>query len=105
VVQEALTNTVKHAAATTIEIRIRYLEQDLEVEINDDGHGAGGSGGSGGSDGSGCSAPGAGLGLVGMRERVAVHGGHLDVGPRRGGGFQVRARFRLVDRPALAVGG
>jgi signal transduction histidine kinase len=90
VVQEALTNTVKHAGATTADVRIRYLEQSLELEINDDGRGSG-------------AAPGAGLGLVGMRERIAVHGGDLDVGPRRGGGFQVRARFRLAERPAPAV--
>jgi signal transduction histidine kinase len=92
IVQEALTNTVKHAAATKAEVRLRYLDHALEVEINDDGRGAVG-------------APGAGLGLVGMRERVAVHGGDLDVGPRRGGGFQVRARFSLVDRPVPAVTG
>ena len=90
VVQEALTNTVKHAAASTADVRVRYLEQSLEVEINDDGRGSAGPTGSG-------------FGLVGMRERVAVHGGQLDVGPRRGGGFQVRARFPLSDRPTAAV--
>ena len=90
VVQEALTNTVKHAAASTADVRVRYLEQSLEVEINDDGRGSAGPSGSG-------------FGLVGMRERVAVHGGQLDVGPRRGGGFQVRARFPLSDRPTAAV--
>jgi signal transduction histidine kinase len=93
VVQEALTNTVKHAAATTADVRIRFLEASLEVEVNDDGHGGDGS------------VPGSGLGLVGMRERVAVHGGQLDVGPRRTGGFQVRARFRLGVRPAATVSG
>jgi len=93
VVQEALTNTVKHAAATTADVRIRFLEASLEVEINDDGHGGDGS------------VPGSGLGLLGMRERVAVHGGQLDVGPRRTGGFQVRARFQLGERPAATVSG
>jgi signal transduction histidine kinase len=91
VVQEALTNTVKHAAATVVDIRVRYLEHSLEVEVNDDGRGAAGA------------VPGSGLGLVGMRERVAVHGGELDVGPRRHGGFQVRVRFRLGERPAVVV--
>ncbi len=91
VVQEALTNTVKHAAASLAEVRIRYLEQSLEVEINDDGRGGAGS------------APGAGLGLVGMRERVAVHAGELHAGPRRDGGFQVQARFPLAERPTEAV--
>jgi signal transduction histidine kinase len=90
VVQEALTNTVKHAGASTADVRVRYLEQSLEVEINDDGRGAHGTTSSG-------------FGLVGMRERVAVHGGQLDVGPRRGGGFQVRARFPLSDRPTAAA--
>ncbi|HEX5994441.1 MAG TPA: sensor histidine kinase [Jiangellales bacterium] len=86
VVQEALTNTVKHAAARSAEVRLRYLDQAVELEINDDGRGALGS------------TAGAGLGLVGMRERVGVHGGDLHVGPRRGGGFQVRVRL-----PATAV--
>jgi signal transduction histidine kinase len=93
VIQEALTNTVKHAAATVVDVRVRFLEQSLEVEVNDDGLGGDGS------------APGSGLGLAGMRERVAVHGGQLDVGPRRAGGFQVRARFRLAERSTATVTG
>jgi signal transduction histidine kinase len=93
IVQEALTNTVKHAGARTAEVRLRYLDHAIEVEVNDDGRGAAGA------------ATGTGLGLVGMRERVAVHGGELDVGPRRGGGFQVRARFPLGERmPAVVAG-
>lgn len=90
VVQEALTNTVKHAGAKEAEIRIRHLRQGLEVEVNDDGYGGAGPW------------PGTGLGLVGMRERVAVHGGDLVVGPRRDGGFQVRARFPLADQAVPA---
>lgn len=93
VVQEALTNTVKHAGARTAEVRLRYLDHAVEVEINDDGRGPAGS------------STGTGLGLVGMRERVAVHGGELDVGPRRGGGFQVRARFPLGERTPAGVAG
>jgi signal transduction histidine kinase len=89
IVQEALTNTVKHAAATTVDVRVRFLEHSLEIEVNDDGRGGS------------VAAAGAGLGLVGMREWVAVHGGQLDVGPRRDGGFQVRARFRLAERQAV----
>ena len=91
IVQEALTNTVKHAGARTAEVRLRYLDHAIEVEVNDDGRGSAGR------------SAGAGLGLVGMRERVAVHGGELDVGPRRGGGFQVRARFPLSERTPAAV--
>ncbi|HEX6685912.1 MAG TPA: histidine kinase [Candidatus Limnocylindrales bacterium] len=90
VVQESLTNTVKHAGASMVEVRIRYLEQSLEVEINDDGRGGAGP------------ALGAGLGLVGMRERVAVHAGEFHAGPRRDGGFQVRARFQLAEQPAAS---
>jgi signal transduction histidine kinase len=95
VVQEALTNTVKHANATGVDVRIRYLDTSLEVEVNDDGRAP-------------VQAAGAGLGLAGMRERVAVHGGQFEAGPRRGGGFQVRARFPLGEaqralRPVEAV--
>ncbi|MBW4717099.1 sensor histidine kinase [Saccharothrix obliqua] len=81
IVQESLTNVVKHAHARKADVRVRYLEEALEVEVADDGRGPSG-------------APGrAGFGLVGMRERVAVHGGRLEAGPRRGGGYRVRARF------------
>jgi signal transduction histidine kinase len=82
VVQEALTNVVKHAAAHTMDVRLRFLDSAVEVEIADDGLGI-------------VAAPrvGAGFGLVGMRERVAVHGGELTVGPRKDGGYLVRAYF------------
>jgi Signal transduction histidine kinase len=93
IAQEALTNTVKHSGARTAEVRLRYLDHAIEVEINDDGRGPTGP------------STGTGLGLVGMRERVAVHGGELDVGPRRDGGFQVRARFPLAERTAVGVAG
>ncbi|MFI9814259.1 sensor histidine kinase [Saccharothrix variisporea] len=79
IVQEALTNVVKHAGAAGADVRVRFLEQSLEVEVTDDGRGV--------TSGSG------GFGLVGMRERVAVHGGALEAGPRRGGGYRVLARF------------
>lgn len=82
VVQESLTNVRKHAGPdATAEVRVREDGADLVVTVADDGHGAAGSPTSGG------------LGLVGMRERVAVHGGSLDVGPAPGGGWQVRARI------------
>ncbi|NED94591.1 sensor histidine kinase [Phytoactinopolyspora alkaliphila] len=87
VVQEALTNTVKHAGATTADVRVRFLERALEVEVTDDGRGL---------RSAGKKAEGTGLGLVGMRERVAVHGGDLEATPRAGEGFRVRARFPLV---------
>ncbi|ATE54246.1 sensor histidine kinase [Actinosynnema pretiosum] len=79
VVQEALTNTVKHSSARRVDVRLRYLENVVEVEVGDDG-----VGGKPPVDGGG-------FGLRGMAERVAVHGGKLEVGPKRGGGFRVRA--------------
>lgn len=83
IVQEAVTNTLKHAvAATTLDVRIRYLAHEVEVDVTDDGR----SSGTTNADG---------VGLVGMRERVATHGGTLEIGPRAVGGWRVRARFPL----------
>ncbi|MEU8231825.1 sensor histidine kinase [Actinoplanes sp. NPDC048967] len=82
IIQEAVTNTLKHAHASTLDIRIRYLAGELEVDVADDGRGA-------------VRAPAGGLGLIGMRERVAVHDGVLENGPRSGGGYRVRARLPL----------
>ncbi|CCH29705.1 sensor histidine kinase [Actinosynnema sp. NPDC047251] len=81
IVQESLTNVVKHAGARRADVRVRFLETTLEVEVADDGRGRSGAPERGG------------FGLVGMRERVAVHGGRLEAGPRRGGGYRVRAWF------------
>lgn len=83
VVQEAVTNVLKHATgARMLDVRIRYLTQDVEIEVTDDGRGSRESNADG-------------LGLIGMRERVATHGGELEVGPRAGGGWRVRVRFPL----------
>jgi signal transduction histidine kinase len=85
VVQEALTNTIKHAeGATTAQVRVRYRPEEVEVEIVDDGRGQ-------------TAAPPkrVGHGLLGMRERVALHGGQLTAGPRPGGGYTVHATFPL----------
>lgn len=81
VVQESLTNVVKHAGARRADVRVRFLETSLEIEVSDDGRGRTGR------------PERSGFGLVGMRERVAVHGGELEAGPRRDGGYLVRARF------------
>ena len=82
VVQESLTNVRKHAGAgATAAVDVTVDGPDVLVEVVDDGHGAAHTSTSGG------------LGLVGMRERVAVHGGTLDVGPAPGGGWRVRARI------------
>ncbi|HXR12268.1 MAG TPA: histidine kinase [Gaiellaceae bacterium] len=82
VVQEALTNTLKHAHATRADVALRYRDGELDVEVRDDGDGNGAGGGSG-------------SGLIGMRERVAAFGGSLATGPGAGGGFEVSARFPL----------
>jgi signal transduction histidine kinase len=78
IVQEALTNTRKHGGAARARIALRYGQSELEVEIADDGSATGLSGEGG-------------HGVVGMRERVALYGGTLDIGARPGGGFVVRA--------------
>jgi signal transduction histidine kinase len=87
VVQEALTNTVKHAQASSAEVRVRYRPEEVEVEIVDDGLA------------SAVPKKRVGHGLIGMRERVALHGGRLTAGPRTGGGYAVRATFPLDGRP------
>jgi signal transduction histidine kinase len=79
-VQEGLTNAIKHARAQHAEVVVRYGDREVEVTVSDDGTGDGG-GDSGGH------------GLVGMRERVSVYGGELEAGPRAGGGFRLRARL------------
>ncbi len=78
IVQEALTNALKHAGRAQAHVHIRYGQESLELEILDDGGGAQAPLASGGH------------GLVGMRERVALYGGHLDAGRRPTGGFSVR---------------
>jgi signal transduction histidine kinase len=88
IVQEALTNVVKHAGPAQAQVTIGYRDQDVTVEVTDDGRGAAAPAG----DGRG----GTGHGLVGMRERVAAFGGDLETGPRPGGGFRVAARLPLA---------
>ena len=79
-VQEGLTNAVKHAQAQHAEVLVSYGDGHVEITVSDDG--------SGGGDGDG-----GGHGLVGMRERVSVYGGELDAGPRLEGGYALRARL------------
>ena len=83
VVQEALTNVVRHATPATATVVIRYDDTGgVVVEVTDDGHRTGSK-----------RADGRGHGLAGMRERVALLGGELSAGPRTGGGYQVVARL------------
>lgn len=84
VTQEAVTNTLKHAGAGLLDVRVRYLAREVEVDVTDDGR----TGGRTNTEG---------LGLIGMRERVTAHDGDLEVGPRSGGGWRVRARFPLAS--------
>lgn len=85
VVQESLTNSLKHAGTASAVVHLDYRADALEVVITDDGRGA-------------AAVPaGSGQGLVGMRERVEAYGGNLSAGPRPGGGFAVSATFRTDD--------
>jgi len=84
IVQEALANTAKHARAGHAWVVVRYDRRAVEVEVADDGRGPNGAGPAG---------AGGGHGLVGIRERVALYDGTLDVGRRPSGGFRVHARL------------
>jgi signal transduction histidine kinase len=89
VIQEALTNARKHSGATTATVRVDYRPAELAIVVCDDGR-------------NGTLPPAdkvGGHGLIGMRERVGLHGGHLRAGPRPDGGFEVHATFPL-DRDA-----
>jgi signal transduction histidine kinase len=91
IIQEALTNALRHAGGTIAHVAVRYRTDRLELEVANDGrenrrphhdHSGGGRG------------------LIGIRERVALFGGELEAGPRAGGGFVVRCRFPLAaNRP------
>ncbi len=83
IVQEALTNTLRHAGASRAEVTVRAGGGTLELDVLDDG-----SGQTRPSDG-------AGRGIAGMRERAAMLGGTLEAGPRPGGGFRVHASLPL----------
>jgi signal transduction histidine kinase len=87
IVQEALTNTLRHAHAERADVILRYLADELELEVSDNGPGsepvkAGGHG------------------LIGMRERAAIFGGHVEAGPRPGVGFRVRVLLPLEGSSA-----
>jgi signal transduction histidine kinase len=89
IVQEALTNVIRHAGARHAAVSVVRDGAALVVEISDDG-----------TVGSTPSAPSAGgFGLVGMEERVAAIGGHIEHEPRPGGGFVVRAVLPLDGTP------
>ncbi|MEO5841170.1 MAG: sensor histidine kinase [Acidimicrobiales bacterium] len=83
IVQEALTNVLRHAGSARASVTVTYEPGTMAIEVSDDGRGLAATSGTNGS----------GHGIAGMRERVAVYGGSLHSGPRPGGGFVVRARI------------
>ena len=83
VVQEGLTNVLKHAQASRAEVVVRYRPDTLELEVRDDGRGP-------------AALNGGGHGLVGLRERVKIYSGSMDAGPDGGRGFVLRTRFPLT---------
>jgi signal transduction histidine kinase len=88
IVQESLTNVLRHAGKATATVRVTHELDTLDLEITDDGRGRGPRG-----DGQ------VGQGLTGMRERAAAVGGTLEAGPREGGGFRVHARLPSGEVP------
>jgi signal transduction histidine kinase len=86
IIQEALTNTLRHSEHATAHVSVRYQKDRVELEVVDDGRQNGGP----------AEHHGGGRGLIGIRERVAVFGGDLDAGPRPEGGFLVRCRLPLT---------
>jgi signal transduction histidine kinase len=86
IVQEGLTNALRHARASKAEVILRYQPQDLQIEVRDNGSGSAGDG--------------AGYGLVGVRERVKIYGGEMTAGPGSDGGFVLSTRLPIGrERP------
>jgi signal transduction histidine kinase len=82
IVQEGLTNALKHAHASRADVTVRYDPHEVRLEVRDDG-------------GGGPKGNGNGYGLVGVRERVKIYGGEMTAGPADGGGFLLSARLPL----------
>ncbi|MGW2815959.1 histidine kinase [Streptomyces sp. NPDC001415] len=91
IVQEALTNVSRHAGTGRCRVTLDYGNEELSVEIVDEGRGTTANG------------PAHGFGIIGMRERVSLLGGHLSAGPRPEGGFRVAARLPLPTPVTLAA--
>jgi signal transduction histidine kinase len=85
IVQEGLTNALKHARATHADVTLRYRADEVGIEVRDDGAGSGGNG--------------SGYGLAGIGERVKIYGGEMSAGPAAGGGFVLTARLPVRDQP------
>jgi signal transduction histidine kinase len=85
IVQEGLTNALKHSQARTVDVTVRYLLDELQIEVRDDGVGR-------------ATTDGQGHGLVGIRERVKIYGGEMSVGSQNGGGFVLTTRLPYRDK-------
>jgi signal transduction histidine kinase len=86
IVQEALTNTLRHARATSAQVTVRYSADAVEVDVRDDGHATADSSADG-------------RGLLGMHEHASLLGGTLEAGPLPRGGYRVHARLPLEAAP------
>ena len=84
ILQEGLTNALKHSGATHAEVDVTYGDRDLLVQVRDDGRGS-------------ATSDGLGHGLVGVRERVKIYGGDMFAGRENGGGYTLRARLPIRD--------
>jgi signal transduction histidine kinase len=84
IVQEGITNALKHASASQVDVTLRYAQDELEIEVRDDGRGISRS-------------DGLGHGLVGIRERVKIFGGEMSAGAAPDGGFVLRTRLPVED--------
>jgi signal transduction histidine kinase len=84
IVQEGLTNALKHARATNADVTVRYRSDELQLEVRDNGQGS-------------ATSDGLGHGLVGVRERVKIYGGEMTAGAASEGGFVLSTRLPLVD--------
>jgi signal transduction histidine kinase len=89
IIQEAVTNVVRHAGTGHCQVSIDQQDQELSIEVTDDGRGG--------------THTGTGYGITGMRERASLLGGQLTAGPRPGGGFRVAARLPVPATPAISA--
>jgi signal transduction histidine kinase len=101
VIQEALTNVIKHAEQSSATVTLDYRDDVLAVEVADNGAPDKVAPRPRGTPGALTAMPGGGRGLLGLRERVLLYGGELDAGSQPGGGWRVRARF--PEQPSLAA--
>jgi signal transduction histidine kinase len=83
IIQEALTNSLKHSSHASVDVLLRRLGNAIELEVQDAGPALNGD------------SPGVGHGLIGMRERTALYGGVFEAGPRSGGGFDVKVTLPI----------